>query len=157
MTVVARRVVSTPVRTASETWAVITDILAPKDGPGKKELGKIAGVACSLIVSEAMENDAVVVWGNGPRVRLYCLFGDAAISAEDKNEDKLVTCPTEDNWSLSLPCPAEDLAWVQSELATLSNRVTARELGEPVPDEEAQSSEASTSANSIDEDAFFRS
>ena len=159
MTVVARRVVSTPVRTASETWSVITNLLAPKDGPGRKELLKISGVACSLIASDAMEIDALVVWGNGPRVRVYCLFGEAAISADGKNEDALATCPTENDWSLSLPCPAEDLAWVKSELATLSSRITAREFGETVPEEAAQSSNASAlkPTSSINEDAFFRS
>lgn len=53
MTVAARRVVSSPVRTATETWGVITNILAPKDGTARRELSKIAGVACSLIASEA--------------------------------------------------------------------------------------------------------
>jgi hypothetical protein len=159
MTVVARRVVSTPVRTASETWSVITTLLAPKDGPGRNELTKISGVACSLIASEAMEYDAIVVYGNGPRVRVYCLFGEAAMSADGKNEDALVTCPTENDWSLSLPCLAEDLAWVKSELARLSSRITARELGDTVPEEEAKTSNASVlrPTSSINEDAFFRS
>ena len=53
MTVVARRTVSTPVRGASETWTIITNLLAPSDSDGKRELARIAGVACSLISSEA--------------------------------------------------------------------------------------------------------
>ena len=44
MTVVARRVVASPVRTATETWAVIIDILAPRDGAARKELAGIGGV-----------------------------------------------------------------------------------------------------------------
>ena len=66
---------------------------------------------------EAPTDDAIVIWGNGPRVRVYCLFGDSAISAEDKNEDALAICPTGGDWSMSLPCPPEDLSWVQEELA----------------------------------------
>ena len=159
MTLVARRVVSSPVRTAAETWAVIADILAPKDGPARKELKQIAGVACSLIASEAPVNDAIVIWGNGPRVRVYCLCGDAAISAEDKNEEALATCPTDGTWSVSLPCPTEDLSWVQRELANQSTHVTARKLGDPVPDEETQGDAGSTtskSVSSLNEEAFFR-
>jgi hypothetical protein len=159
MSVVARRVVSSPIRTATETWSVITNILAPSQGAGRTELAGIAGVACSLIASEATGNDAIVIWGNGPRVRVYCLFGDSAVSAEDKNEEGLATCPTEKDWSMSLPCPAEDLSWVQAELKSLSSRVTARKLGEAVPEEQSQASAQIQSISSavVDEEAFFRS
>jgi hypothetical protein len=135
------------------------DILAPQQSSGRKELASIAGVACSLIASEATGNDAIVIWGNGPRVRVYCLFGDSAISAEDKNEDGLTTCPTENNWSMSLPCPAEDLFWVQAELKIHTTRITARKLGEAVPEEESQSVAQVHSVSSavVDEEAFFRS
>jgi hypothetical protein len=158
MSVVARRVVSSPVRTTTETWTAITNILAPKDGPARSELLGIAGVACSLIASETPTDDAIVVWGNGPRVRVYCLYGDAAISGEDKNEDALVTCPTTGDWTMSVPCSPEDLTWVQEELRCHSKRITARKLGDPVPDEqaEAEKGRSSTAVNSIDENAFFR-
>lgn len=62
MTIVARRVASNPVRTANQTWSVITDILAPRDSAARKELARIGGVACSLIASESTEKDAMVVW-----------------------------------------------------------------------------------------------
>lgn len=158
MSVVARRVVSSPVRTTTETWTAITNILAPKEGRARTELTRVAGVACSLIASEAPTDDAIVVWGNGPRVRIYCLFGDAAISGEEKNEDALVTCPTAGDWAMSLPCSSEDLGWVQQELGSHSKRITARKLGDPVPDEQAEAGKSlsSTASNSIDEDAFFR-
>jgi hypothetical protein len=158
VTVVARRVVSSPVRTATKTWSVISNILAPKDGAARTELSKVAGVACSLIASEAPTDDAIVIWGNGPRVRIYCLFGDGAISGEDRNEDALASCPTENNWSMSFPCLAEDLAWVQKELAAQSKRISARKLGDSVPEEEPQQDQAykSNSENAVNEDAFFR-
>ena len=158
MSVVARRVVSSPVRTTTETWTTIISVLAPKEGPARRELLEIAGVACSLIASETPTDDAIVIWGNGPRVRMYCLYGDAAISAEDKNEDALVTCPTDGDWAMSLPCSPEDLSWVQQELGSLSKRITARKLGDPVPDDEAEPemSHSSKGSTAIDEDAFFR-
>jgi hypothetical protein len=155
MTVVARRIISTPVRGAAETWAFITNLLAPSDSDGKRELARVAGIACSLISSEAPAGDAIVVWGNGPRVRLYCLFGEDAVTGDDKAESSLATCPTNGDWSMSLPCPAEDLAWVQKELAVHSKRITARKLGDSVPDEEPASESKTT--NAVSEAAFFRS
>ena len=153
MSVIARRVLATPVRTSSATWSVITDILAPKAGEGRKELSAIAGVACSLIASEATSSDPIVVWGNGPRIRVYCIFGEDAITGDDENEEALATCPTTGNWSMSLACPEEDFAWVQQELARVSKRITARKLGEAVSEESSETSSASTAIN---EEAFFR-
>src|ERR1035437_9708602 len=105
MTVVARRIISTPVRSASETWTVITNLLAPADGEGRRELAHVGGVACSLISSEAPAKDAIVVWGNGPRVRVYCLFGEDAITGDDKAESSLATCPTDGDWRMGLTSP----------------------------------------------------
>lgn len=154
MTVVARHVVSTPVRSASETWSVVTNLLAPKAGDGRRELDRVAGLACSLISSEAPSDDAIVVWGSGPRVRVYCLFGEDAITGEDKAEAALATCPTEGDWFMSLPCPEEDLGWVQKELATRSKRISARQVGDPAPDAELELE--SNTHNVVDEGAFFR-
>ncbi len=155
MTVVARRIVSTPVRGAAETWTVITNLLASAHGDGRRELERVAGVACSLISSEAPAADAIVVRSNGPRVRVYCLFGEDAISGDDKAESSLATYPTNGDWSMSLPCPEEDLAWVQTELALQSKRITARKLGEAVPGDEPASE--SKTGNAVSEAAFFRS
>ena len=155
MSVIARRIVSTPVRSASETWTVITDLLAPSEGEDRRELSRVQGVACSLISSEAPVDDAIVIWGAGPRVRVYCLFGENAITGDDKSENALASCPTDGDWSMSLPCPEEDLAWVEKELAVLSKRVSARKLGDSVPDEERKSE--TSSEGLVDKGAFFRS
>ena len=46
MTVFARRIVAAPVRTASDTWAAIVDLLAPEpNSQARSELLGIAGVA----------------------------------------------------------------------------------------------------------------
>lgn len=83
------------------------------------------------------------------------VFGEDAITGDDKAESSLATCPTNGDWSMSLPCPEEDLAWVQKELAVHSKRITARKLGDAVPDEEPASE--SKTANAVSEAAFFRS
>ena len=67
-TVLARRVASSPVRTAAQTWAKIVEIIAPDpQSTARKELAKAAGVACASISSEATKDAAIVVWGGGPR------------------------------------------------------------------------------------------
>lgn len=155
MTVVARRVKATPARSASDAWQVIVDLLAPMDSAARSELLRVEGVASSMIASQATKAAPIVVYGNGPRVRIYCLFGDDAIEGEQANEERLASCPTEGDWSLSLPAPADDLKWVREALAKRSTRVTARDESEPV---EASSEDEGDrkAAAAIDREAFLR-
>lgn len=133
--IVARRVASTPTRTASETWVTIISILAPDAGsPTHAELAAVTGVACSVISSEATQSDPIVVRSSGPLVRVYCVFGDDAITGEGVNEDPLVQSPMEGDWSVSIPCPPEDVEWIQASLSAVSERITARATGDDPPD-----------------------
>ena len=63
-----------------------------------------------------------------PRTRIYCLYDDDAIEGSDANEEALGFDPLKGDWRLSLPCLADDLAWVQSALKKHSTRITARDL-----------------------------
>ena len=155
MTVVARRFVSIPQRTAIETWREISRLLAPKqNSDAARELANVSGIASSLIAREAMRS-AIVVYGSGPRVRIYCLYNDDAIEGDDASESSLAFDPTSGNWHISLPCPEEDLAWVQSALAEKSSHISARDMAEPV-DEEVDGGEKRSSAT-VDLEAFFKS
>lgn len=130
---VSRRVASTPVRTAAATWKQVIDLLAPSESaPARVELLKVRGVACSSIASEATKDCPIVVFGGGPRVRVYCVFGDDALTGDGVDESPLVTAPTDGDWTMSIPCLAEDLSWCRGELASISNRVTARAVGTDV-------------------------
>src|SRR5882724_3223258 len=117
MTVVARKFISVPVRSARETWSAICGILAA-DGNSEaaRELLSVSGVASSLIAREAMTSP-IVVHGSGPRVRIYCLYHADAIDGDDSNESDLIFDATDGDWKMSLPCPTDDLDWVQAELA----------------------------------------
>jgi hypothetical protein len=155
-TIMARRVASTPVRTAAETWEKIALLLAPDpDSDARKELKKAAGVACSSISSEATKDAPLVVWGGGPKVRVYCLFDDDAITGDDANEDALPKSPTEGNWKMSIPCPPEDVKWSSAKLASVSTRISARSLEDDVPDDMAQA-ESPAQALSINPDEFLK-
>ena len=144
--VIARRVASTPTRTAAQTWAKIVELVAPDpNGAQRKELALAAGVACSSISSEATKDAAIVVWGSGPRVRVYCLFDEDAITQDDVNEEPLPKSPTEGDWKMSIPCLPEDAAWSKAKLASVNSRISARSMDEDVEDEEPEAAVAASS------------
>ncbi len=156
MTVIARRIASSPLRSAMSTWDEIAVLLAPDPAsPARVELAGAAGVASASISSEATADEPIVVWGNGPRVRIYCVFGEDAIAGDNVNEDPLVRCPTDGEWSMSIPCPPEDVDWSESSLRRGTTRISARAVGEEV--QEAEDSSAQPKALTIDPKEFLRS
>jgi hypothetical protein len=156
MTVLARRVRATPYRSADKAWEIIVSLLASNDSPARDELTGVNGIASSLIASEAPKGDPIVVHGVGPRLRIYCVYDEDAFTGDNANEQRLPQLPTDGDWSLSLPCPEEDLLWVKEALAKKSKRVTARKLGESVDADVQDDEEKGASAPSIDKEAFYR-
>jgi len=134
MSTVARRTFkSTPERDASRTWAAIVDLLTQgKTSDARTELLSVAGVASSVIADQAPKDAAIIVTCDGPRTRIYCLYDDDAVEGPDANEDALGFDPLKGDWRVSLPCPADDLAWVQGALKKHSTRITARDLSAAV-------------------------
>ncbi len=154
MTTIARHIISDPVRTASETWKIIVDLLAPdSNSSARSELLSASGIASSLIASEALKDSPIIVYGSGPRIRIYCLYGEDAIMGDDANESVLSSNPTAGDWVMSLPCPEDDLEWVQNALSKRSQRITVRDMNTPVENEETNTN--GKSAN-IDMEAFLR-
>jgi len=156
MTVLARHVRATPHRPSDEAWKVIVELLAPDHGPAHDELLRVGGVASSLIASEAMKDDPIVVYGTGPRVRVYCLYNEEAVAGDRANEQNFSESPTNSDWSMSLPCPAEDLPWVKEALVKKSTRVTARKLGEMVAADAGKYEDKGNTAVTVNKEAFFR-
>ncbi len=157
MTVIARRFTSIPDRTASATWSAISELLAadPKS-EAAVELASVAGIASSIISREAM-TVPIVVCGSGPRVRVYCLYNEDAVDGDDTNETALSFNPTEGNWKMSLPCPTEDLSWVQGALKLKSQRITARDMNTAFDSEEETNHQAAATESTIDLEAFLKS
>jgi hypothetical protein len=128
-TVAKRTMRSTPHRHAAQTWAAIVELLSQgRRDAARTELLSVSGIATSVIADHAAKTGAIVITCDGPRTRIYCLYDDDAIDGSDANEDALGFDPLKGDWAVSLPCLAEDLAWVQDALKKLSNRVTAREM-----------------------------
>lgn len=157
MTVVSRRVVATPARSASAAWDVIVRLVTASGSPARQELQRIEGIASCIIAEESLKADPCVVFGSGPRLRIYCLYNEDAIAGEDANEAALAFTPTEGDWQISLPCHADDLEWVQKALRQRSTHVTAREAGTSVEAEPATAQASSAAGAVIDREAFLRS
>jgi hypothetical protein len=139
-TVASRTFRSTPQRDALQTWTAIVDMLTQgKTGAAQTELLAVAGVAASVIADQAPKDAAIVATCDGPRTRIYCLYDDDAIEGSDANEDALGFDPLKGDWRVSLPCPADDLAWVQGALKQHSSRITARDRDAAVTTENAAS------------------
>lgn len=157
MTTVGRKFVSVPERTASATWKAISDLLVSDlSSAAAGELASISGIASSLITREAMTSP-IVVYGSGPRVRVYCLYNEDAIEGDDANEGALAFDATAGDWKMSLPCPADDLSWVQRALTSKSGRITARDMETSVVEEAETTNSSALPSEGVDLEAFFKS
>jgi hypothetical protein len=154
MTIIARTFIAIPSRSASETWEAIINLLAPAETAARKELKLITGIACSLITREAMKSAPIVIHGCGPQLRFYCIYHEDAITGDSANEGQLTFNPTAGEWAMSLPCPKEEMEWVQGSLLKKTKRITARDQEEQF---ESGNQEKSSDANvTLDKEAFFR-
>lgn len=143
-TVASRTFKSTPERDAARTWTAIVDLLTQgKIGDARTELLAVAGVAASVIADRAPKQAAITVTCDGPRTRIYCLYDDDAVEGSDANEDSLGFDPLKGDWRVSLPCLADDLAWVQGALKKHSNRITARDVDATVSSADEEATEKS--------------
>ncbi|GFE91048.1 hypothetical protein [Steroidobacter agaridevorans] len=158
-TVASRVIRSSPYRDTTQTWTAIIELLTRgKAGAERDELLSVAGVASALIAERSPKDAAIVVICDGPRTRIYCSYDEDAIAGHDAREDALGYDPLSGNWTISLPCPADDLSWVQRALKTKSSRITARDATQPV--NAATSDEKSFVKDqdlAIDTEAFLRS
>jgi hypothetical protein len=156
MTTVASRTFNcTPRRDAAATWTAIVDLLTQgKDGPQRKELLAVAGVATSTLADQAPREAAITVTCDGPRTRIYCIYDDDAIDGSDGNEEPLGFDPLAGDWHVSLPCLKDDLSWVQGALKKHSTRVTARDRDAEIETAKAQDS-ASAVAIVLDPKGFL--
>jgi hypothetical protein len=128
MTTLASRIIrSSPYRDTTSTWELIVELLTQgKQCAASAELMSVAGVASSIIAERAPKDAAIIATCDGPRTRIYCLYDDDAIEGSDAKEDSFGYEPLKGSWAISLPCPADDLPWVQRALRANSSRVTAR-------------------------------
>ena len=157
MTTVASRVVrSSPYQDSAASWKQIVDLLTQnKNEAAKKELLSIIGVASSIIAEQAPRDAAIVVTCDGTRTRIYCLYDEDSIEGSDAKEDVLGYDALKGEWAVSLPCPAEDLAWVQRSLKSKSTRITARDMSTTLG--ELEETVAKSEGLTLDVEKFLKS
>ena len=126
---VRRDVSSIPLRSASETWQRIIDLVTGKDSKDVQQLKAAAGVMGSLITDEFPASRAIMLEGVGPQLRIYCRYGMKAVE-EGAKVDSLTWNPTAGNWTMHVPCDAENIDWVKSSLAKISPRIKAFDVDE---------------------------
>jgi len=155
MSVVAKRIVSRPVRTSKETWDIITKIVCKDDKKAAAEFDHVSGIASAIISEEYPAKFPIVVKGNGPRVRVYCLYDEDAIVGEEAREEELNWPLTSENWVAYLPCSKNDIDWMSKNLADLSKnfKVYDKEIGLAL-DEQKSDVQENCKDLKIDEEAF---
>lgn len=149
MSVIARRIRAAPERSAVEVWSVILCLIAQDGSDVKAELDSITGIAASIIADETPKESPIVVAGNGPRLRIYCIYGEGAITGENYAESEITWNPTEGDWKMWLPVSEDDLEWVNVELSKYSNHVVAYnpDCEEPASDTRANNADVKLSIN----------
>lgn len=143
MSVIARKIAATPKRTATEAWQVVVGMVSDPSSNARKTLESVTGVVSAVIVDEILTDTPIIFTGNGPRIRIYCVYGEDALLDENCNEGSLVQKPTSEDWHVYLPCAEEDLSWITESLKPVSAFVTAynkdKEPNIEKGDEESQS------------------
>lgn len=157
MTIVARRFASTPARTSGETWERIVSVISKSESQARRELEAVAGVAASIIADEIPKDVPIVILGNGPRLRVYCAYGEDAVIADDCDESELAWNPTEGDWRMFLPCAAEDMDWVRDALAHRSTRIRPYEAeGGSIPESDSVGERVEQAAFSVNIKEFLK-
>lgn len=126
---VRRNVSSIPCRSASETWQQIVDLITGQGSIDVNQLRSATGVLASIITDEHPSQKPLVVEGVGPQLRVYCVYGMKAME-EGKKVDSLTWNPTAGDWTVHVPCDAENIAWVKSALAKSSPRIKIFDVDE---------------------------
>ena len=89
----------------------------------------VSGVASSIIAEHAAKDAAIVVnvrWTT--HAHLLPATTKTPSKAATRRRTRSATTPSRVTWAISLPCPKDDLEWVQRALKAKSSRITARDM-----------------------------
>jgi hypothetical protein len=80
----------------------------------------------------------IVIKGTGPRLVIYCLYGEDAMGA-DLDPDKLTWNPTAEGWRMTAPTDAGDVTWMTNMLDARAPRIAVHDVNAPVDDQDDSS------------------
>ena len=138
---VRRDISSIPHCSASETWQRIIDLVTGPDSKDGGQLNAAAGVMASIITDEHPGAKAIVLEGVGAQLRIYCRYGMEAIE-EGSAVDALTWNPTAGDWTMHVPCDADNMSWVKASLAKTSPRIQVFDVTDEEKSEGASASAA---------------
>jgi hypothetical protein len=134
---IRRDLSSIPHRSASETWLRIIDLVTATGSTDVQQLRDAAGVMGSIITDEHPASRGIMIEGVGPQLRIYCRYGIEAVE-EGSDVDPLTWNPTEGDWTMHVPCDAENIDWVKASLSKTSPRIRVFDVEEADRAEEQQ-------------------
>jgi hypothetical protein len=146
---VRRDVSSIPHCSAGETWQRIIDLVSGRGSKDVQQLKGATGVMGSIITDEHPASRAIMIEGVGPQLRIYCRYGMKAVEAGSK-VDALTWNPTAGDWTMHVPCDAENIYWVKESLAKTSPRIKVFDVEETDrADEDRQEPAAKSEGNLV--------
>jgi hypothetical protein len=145
---VRRDLSSIPQRSAGETWQRVIDLVTGRGSIEVHQLEKAAGVMASIITDEHPASRAMVIEGVGPQLRVYCRYGMKAVEEGDK-VDALTWNPTAGDWTMHVPCDAENIDWVKKSLAKTSPRIKVFDVEDADRAEEEKTEAVSKSGKEL--------
>jgi len=157
MSTVARRFPASPVRLSSATWEAITKLVCKGQATATAEFRKVSGIASALLNDELFKAHPFVVKNKGPRLRVYCIYGQDAITGEGKNEDTLSWEPVANDWHAYIPCSSGESKEMAKIVKSKSSKFSVYDVEEGLPDEEEAESKtesAQVQTIAVDWEAF---
>jgi hypothetical protein len=126
---IRRDVSSLPFQSAGATWKRIIELVTGIGSEDVSQLQDAAGVIGSIITDELPAQRAILVERVGPQLRIYCRYGKKAVEA-GAEVDALTWNPTAGDWTMHVPCDADNMAWVKQSLARTSPRIRVFDVAE---------------------------
>jgi hypothetical protein len=145
---IRRDISSIPFRSAGETWQRIIELVTGNDSKDVLQLMNAAGVMGSLITDEHQAKRAIMIEGVGPQLRIYCRFGMKAVE-EGAKVDPLPWNPTAGDWTMHVPCDADNMDWVKQSLAKTSPRIKVFDADEADRADEDESATVAKSGSGL--------
>jgi hypothetical protein len=145
---IRRDVSSIPHRSAAETWQRIIELVTGQGSKHIQQLKDATGVMASIITDEHPASRAIMIEGVGPQLRVYCRYGIRAIE-EGSKVDPLTWNPTAGDWTMHVPCDAENIGWVKESLAKTSPRIKVFDVDDADRAEEEKSEAVAKSGKEL--------
>lgn len=137
MSVISRKFAASPSRTAADTWSTIVSVIAAESENDKEKLNSITGIIASIISDETPATNPITIIGTGPRLRVYCLYGDDAIG-DEASEASLSWKPFEGSWEIYFPVEETDYDWVTKALKEKGSNFKTYNAGEKIKEDSTE-------------------